>query len=389
MKKAVHFGAGNIGRGLIGQLLHESGYEIIFVDTLPEIVDQINRNGCYRLYLFEDGYREIVVDNCHAISSIEDPDAVVAAIADADVITTAVLVNNLPKIAPTLLAGLKARAEAGKERINVFACENAIHNSQILKRAVIDLDVEFATELDEVAAFADTAVDRIVQPRERNGELVIDIGEFRELCIDRTQMADPDSEPIKGAHYVDALDPYIERKLFVINANQCWAGFIGSLYGHDTVTTVFHDERIIPYLRAMMEESAALLIQKHGFDRRELEEYIDIVMVRFGAKGLADPISRVCRSPVRKLGHDERMVSPALQCEERGLPNRLLLKGIAAGYLFDLPSDPEGVELKTYIREKGVEAAITHFSGLEAGTPAYEEILADYRAFASGDLSLG
>ncbi|MFY9472280.1 MAG: hypothetical protein WAQ00_01685 [Tepidanaerobacteraceae bacterium] len=49
MKKAVHFGAGNIGRGFIGLLLFRAGYEISFIDIVPEIIDAINRHKEYRV----------------------------------------------------------------------------------------------------------------------------------------------------------------------------------------------------------------------------------------------------------------------------------------------------------------------------------------------------
>ena len=39
MPSSVVFGAGNIGRGFIGQLFSESGYEVIFVDVDEPLID--------------------------------------------------------------------------------------------------------------------------------------------------------------------------------------------------------------------------------------------------------------------------------------------------------------------------------------------------------------
>ena len=51
--KAVHFGAGNIGRGFIGSLLSESGFEVCFVDINSEMVNRLNNDKFYIMRILE------------------------------------------------------------------------------------------------------------------------------------------------------------------------------------------------------------------------------------------------------------------------------------------------------------------------------------------------
>ena len=103
MKQAVQFGAGNIGRGFLGQLFFESGYRTTFVDVVPEVVSGLQARGAYPLRIVGDEPRELTIANVAAISSM-DAEAVAEAVATADFVATAVGVNVLPRIAPTLAA---------------------------------------------------------------------------------------------------------------------------------------------------------------------------------------------------------------------------------------------------------------------------------------------
>ena len=118
--KAVHFGAGKIGRGFIADLIHETGYEITFVDVNEKLNDELNKYHNYYLYLIEDNYQRKEIDHVSALSPITQPEEVTDAIVEADLVTTAVLADNFPKIARSLAQGLKARLEAGKTKVNVI-----------------------------------------------------------------------------------------------------------------------------------------------------------------------------------------------------------------------------------------------------------------------------
>lgn len=90
MKNALMYGAGNIGRGFIGQLFHMSGYEISFIDVNMDVVNKLNEDGRYPIYITDkDGYSEYIVTGVHGVNGRDD-EAIAEAMAEADIMATAV-----------------------------------------------------------------------------------------------------------------------------------------------------------------------------------------------------------------------------------------------------------------------------------------------------------
>ena len=161
--RAVHFGAGNIGRGFIGQLLHESGYDITFVDVRDDVVDALKTEERYEVILANEGEEHIPVDRVTALHSGRDADEVTQRLAGADLVTTAVGPSVLPVIAPAIAKGLLERAQLGGTPVNVIACENMVGASQLLRGFVMEhVPDESAEAISSIAGFPNAAVDRIV-----------------------------------------------------------------------------------------------------------------------------------------------------------------------------------------------------------------------------------
>ena len=376
---AIHFGAGSIGRGFIGELLHDDHYAVAFIDINATLNEQINRDRGYDLYIIEQAYRKKSIRNCTAWSPLTDKAKILSLFIEADIITTSVWADNLAKIAPLIMEGLKNRQRHRKGRINIIPCENALFNGDILRRALLSLaDGLPERELDALAAFPNTAVDRLVLNSRRDGRDTVDIGVEHELVIERGRLAIPAVLPITGAVYTDNLQKYLERKLYVINGGHAWAGYLGYVRGYDIMRDVFDDAALVGDVRDAMRETAALLCHKYDFSRAELDNYIDFAINRFKTPGIRDTINRVCRSPIRKLAPGDRLVGPCVQCEAAGLNNTALLTGIAAAFLFENPADEQCNALQAAIIRDGIEPTVTLYTDISRDSPMHKTIIQEY-----------
>ncbi len=376
MKKAVHFGAGNIGRGFIGLLLSKAGYHVNFVDVAAPLVEDINALGKYNVQIFGKE-NKILVENVSAINSNENLDALLDAIVDADIITTAIGPNILKFIAPNIAKGLTKRVATNKTPLNIIACENMVGGSTVLKNFVYEnLADDVKPEIEKLIGFPDAAVDRIVPAQKNDEKLLVKVEEFAEWDVDSNGVVGEIPE-IKGMTLVDNLNAYIERKLFTVNTGHASIAYLAYQRGIKDISAAMKDEEIVQAARDVWAETSALLIDKYKFSPAVHRRYVQTAENRFANPYLSDEVTRVARGPKRKLSPKDRLVSPASQLIERGLNPEALAKVIAAAFKFDFTEDAEAVEIQNYIKEKGIDAAINFYTGLSSDAKLFQMIKAN------------
>ncbi len=374
---AVHFGGGNIGRGFIAELLHESGFQVVFVDVVDDLIDRINAAKSYKITeVGPDGEKSKTITNYKALNSKYQMEEVVKTIADADVVTCAVGPNVLKFIAKPIAEGIMARTKS--KPLAVIACENMINATDALREQIIDpknMKPDFLPQLPSKAEFGNSAIDRIVptQPADANLDVVIE--SFFEWCVETTGFKSGHPE-IKGIHWVDDLEPYIERKLFTVNTSHATAAYFGYYKGKKTIHEAMADPEIKQEVHEALEETAHLISGKHGITPEEQQEYVDTIISRISNPHLEDVPVRVGRAPLRKLGRKERFIGPASQLAERGYDVTALLRGVEMALRFqNVEGDEESAELAKIMSTMSPEEATTKLTCLEKDHPLYAKVL--------------
>jgi len=378
--KALHFGGGNIGRGFIGKILAEAGYEVVFADINMTVIDRLNQDHGYTVHVVGEGVdQHETVKNVRGINS-GDEAAVTAEISDATLVTTAVGPPVLEILAPLLARSLAARYRAGGAPLNIIACENMVRGSSFLKEKVLTAAGDDAALIDANTGFVDCAVDRIVPPV-RGGDadpLAVTVEVFSEWIVDSTQFKGA-VPAIAGMIATDKLMAFIERKLFTLNTGHTALAYFGQLAGKKTVGEAMQDDAVRQAAEAVMKESGAVLIRRYAFDPAAHRAYIDKILKRFANPYLHDDIDRVARQPLRKLGAQERFIKPLNGMLEYDLPHDATVRAIAATLHYHNPDDPQAVEMQYYRQAHGIAATLAKYSDFD-NTAVVAKIEAAYQA---------
>lgn len=223
-----------------------------------------------------------------------------------------------------LVLGLAARREAGAGPLAVVCCDNLSNNGTVARNAVVGMtkafDAGLAAWIDVNVSFVSTSVDRIT-PRTTGADLdavaaacgyrdesPVVAEPFRDWVLSGDFPAGRPRWEDAGAVFVDDIEPYENRKLWLLNGAHSLLAYAGQLRGHKTVAEALADESCRRAVEDFWDEAAANL---HG-DGLRIPEYRAALLERFGNSRIAHHLAQIAMDGSTKL---RMRVVPVLRAE--------------------------------------------------------------------------
>ena len=343
--KLVQFGAGKIGRSFIGQIFSRAGWGVVFVDVDRRIIEELNRKRGYTVVVKDRVEETLEVTGVRGVYA-SDIVQVSDELAGADLIATAVGKQALPLLAKPISRGLLKRQKTRPgEPLDIILCEN-MQNAADFFRDTLKSTLEKepgggGIDINVQVGFVETSIGKMVPimgKRDRGKDPLLVYAEaYNTLIVDRLGFRGPVPD-IPQLDPRDNMRAYVDRKLYIHNLGHAVLGYVAHVFRPDYrfVWEAAFDEVIVRVTSEAMWESGRALIMEYPdeFNEKNIGEYIEDLLHRFGNRSLGDTIFRVGRDLYRKLGPEDRLAGAINLCRKHGLiPERICL-GLASALFF-------------------------------------------------------
>jgi mannitol-1-phosphate/altronate dehydrogenase len=342
-QKALIYGAGAIGRGFLGPLLHRHGIEVHFVDIVPELVARMRDRGVYHAAITaEAGYQIDRVPLSGAYLLGQEPNAGLF-----DLVFSCVGVN-----------GCYDLAERFKTAKAVFSCENDSATVAGLRELSGNERIYFG--IPDVIT-SNTAPEELLRQDplmtvSERGVLVLERGDYR-LAADIAQVDKVE------------LDMHWMCKFFIHNAPHAVTAYLGWLRGCEFIHEAMAEPDIDAVVTGSIREITAG-VAAAGYATAEFARmYMEKELGRFRNRLLFDTVRRVARQPIRKLGRDNRLVLGLRLALFNGVMPECTAMGAKAALVYDNPEDQESVYLQSLRRISGDQETLREISGISVLDP--------------------
>lgn len=335
------FGAGRIGRSFIGQLFGTGGYEVVFIDTDPVIVDLLNKYKSYRVIIKDKKEYEIIVKNVRAISGF-DLQQVAETVSSAGILAVSVGKNSVNRVIPEIAEGLKLRFVRNPETpLDIIIAENIRDANHYFRDRLVKY-LPAGYPLENLVGLVETSIGKMVpittaEELERD-PLSINAEEYNTLILDGKAFRSgiPD---IAGLAPKENIRAWVERKAFIHNLGHATAAYYGFCRHPEAVYMyeVLDDKNVLQFTRGVMHQAAEVLRSAYPdeFTAAELKEHIEDLISRFRNRALHDTLFRVGHDLTRKLAPDDRFLGAIRLALRMGKPYDMILKAMSYGFTFE------------------------------------------------------
>ena len=290
MKLAIHFGAGNIGRGFIAPVLQENNYEVVFVDVNKELIEQINLLQRYKVKSINlNASSDIFVKNISGLL-LDDEEFLNEKLAKADLITTSVGPKFVKDIF-NLVSSTKT------EKIQTFIAFEKMYRASTSNLTESGLST---------LVLIDAVVDKIVPPQNITSLDVI-VEEYGSIILDNNVNTKPlnESKIVSYSNY----EHEFYKKLWLLNGLHLKLAYFGLSRNIKYIHEILSNQEGLDFAeRAIDSLSKAYSLFSNSTE--DLKDFKQTILNRFSMPEIQDEVTRIARNPQIKFSKDERFERP-------------------------------------------------------------------------------
>ncbi|MDQ1281478.1 MAG: Mannitol-phosphate 5-dehydrogenase [Thermoproteota archaeon] len=385
--KIVLFGAGKIGRSLVGKIFSSAGHEVVFVDVIDDVINALNEKHRYKVEIREAKLETIMIENVRAVNS-KNSEQVASEIATADLVATCVGVNNLPNVYSNIAMGLLKRSAMRKGPLDIIIFENLRNSSAIFRPGLKQcLPVDYP--MDSLVGLVETSTDKMAVDTpigiKEQDPLTAYTEAFETVYVDKKAFKGTIPE-VRNLIPTEDLGAYFDRKFFTLNMGHAITAYLGYLLGISTIWEAIDNNYIRKIVESSMQESGQALIKEYPkeFGESNHQEYIAGLIRRFGNPALGDTVFRVGRDVPRKLSRNDRLIGALLLDMKYNINAPSIILGVAAAMLFrakdekgELSNEDKHFQDESY--SKGVFYVLTNICQLNVNNPKEDQVITEIK----------
>jgi fructuronate reductase len=211
-----------------------------------------------------------------------------------------------------LLAGLEARRQAAGPGLAVVPCDNLPANGALMSHGTVQaaefVSPALAQWITQNVSFVSTSVDRIT-PRLTAADrdrltaqqdwadaAPVVTEPFSDWVLSGSFPAGRPAWEDAGARFVDAIEPWEHRKLWLLNGAHTLLSFGGLLRGYETVAQAISDPALAAMVEELWDEASDQLPDGLG-----IESYRAALRDRFGNSRIEHRLAQIAEDGTRKL----------------------------------------------------------------------------------------
>ena len=382
--KVVIIGTGRIGCGYLADLFAGAGWEVLLATRSAATLQRIGQLAHYGVRVtgvpatptsppVPPEIRSVRNFRPVRIGTAEFDRAVAAA----DLLCVSVGVRNVVATAAPLAKALASRDST--RPIDVWVVENddcAAALEAEVRRCAADQPLP---PVGFGGAVAHVAVARGSWHDQGRPEFVGDAA--RRMYVDSERLVTPVPQ-LPDVHTTRNYRARLREKLYVFNAGHAICAYLGWLRGHATIAEAAADRFLRPMVAGTLLESRRALLAAYPSLGSDVSGPVAEALRRFADVELADPVVRVARDPIRKLGPHDRLLGAVdtVRAATGDVPPYFSL-GVAGSLLYAGDTEDQTLELRGALARRGVMAVLQDVCGLAPEDPFALAVAERYRGF--------